>query len=120
MTNYSTGHDAEKVAVEYLKKLGYKIIALNWKHVRAEIDIVAEKRSRLGRVKQLVFFEVKYRKTTNQGHGLDYITPRKLRQMQFAAELWVASHNYTGEYTLGAIEIAGDEYQVTVLLEDIS
>lgn len=119
MTNYSTGHDAEKVAVEYLKKLGYKIIALNWKHVRAEIDIVAEKRSRLGRVKQLVFFEVKYRKTTNQGHGLDYITPKKLQQMQFAAQLYVAQHNYKGEYCLGAIELSGEDYEVSMLIDKI-
>lgn len=119
MTNYSTGHDAEKVAAEYLKKLGYKIIALNWKHVRAEIDIVAEKRESFGLRRHLVLFEVKYRKTTNQGHGLDYITPKKLQQMQFAAQLYVTQHNYKGEYCLGAIELSGEDYDISLIIEKI-
>lgn len=120
MTNYSSGHDAEKVAAQYLEKHGYKIIALNWRHVRAEIDIVAQKRSGLGLSKHaVVFFEVKYRKTSNQGNGLDYITPKKLKQMQFAADLWVASHDYIGEYALGAVEVTGVEYVVTAFLENL-
>lgn len=120
MTNYSTGHDAEKIAAKYLEKHGYKIIALNWRHVRAEIDIVAQKRSRIGSSKYaIVFFEVKYRKTSNQGNGLDYITPTKLKQMQFAANLWVASHDYVGEYALGAVEVSGSDYVVTAFLENL-
>ena len=119
MTNYASGHDAEKIAAEYLKKHGYKIIALNWKHVRAEIDIVAEKRGSFGLRKHLVFFEVKYRKTTNQGHGLDYITPKKLQQMQFAAELYVAQRKYAGEYCLGAIELSGEDYDISLIIERI-
>ncbi len=121
MTNYSAGHDAEKVAAEYLKKHGYTVLELNWRHARAEIDIVARKRVRFGLGAQPVtFFEVKYRKTAAQGNGLDYITARKLEQMKFAAELWVATHNYSGEYALGAIEIAGDNYSVTAFLDSIS
>jgi len=121
MTNYAHGHDAEKVAAEYLKAKGYNVLELNWRHVRAEIDIVAQKRSVLRLRKQpMVFFEVKYRKTSAQGNGLDYITPKKLKQMQFAAELWVATHSYRGEYSLGAIEVSGGEFQVTAVLENIT
>lgn len=121
MTNYAHGHEAEKVAAAYLKRHGYAVLELNWRHARAEIDIVARKRSRFGIGSQPVtFFEVKYRKTTAQGHGLDYITPKKLQQMKFATELWVAKHNYTGEYTLGALEVAGEDYLVTVFLENVS
>jgi putative endonuclease len=119
VTNYSHGHDAEKIAAEYLKTHGYTVLELNWRHVRAEIDIVAQKRSLLHLCKQpVVFFEVKYRKTSAQGNGLDYITSKKLHQMQFAAELWVATHNHKGEYALGAIEVSGSEYEVTALLEN--
>jgi len=121
MTNYSHGHDAEKVAAEYLKSHGYTVLELNWRHVRAEIDIVAHKRSLLRLQKHpMVFFEVKYRKTAEQGNGLDYITQKKLLQMQFAAELWVATHNYRGEYTLGAIEVSGNDFQVTAVIENIT
>lgn len=119
MSNYSAGHEAEKVAARYLEKHEYKIVELNWRHVRAEIDIVAEKREAFGFRKHLVFFEVKYRKTAEQGHGLDYITPKKLKQMQFAAQLYVSQHNYVGEYCLGAIELTSTPTRVTKVIEQI-
>ncbi len=120
MTNYETGHAAEKVAAEYLKQQGYTIMELNWRHVRAEIDIVAQKRPRFRRPGPLVFFEVKHRKTDRQGRGLDYITPKKLEQMRFAADLYVSAHDHNGEYTLGAIELEGVAYSVTAFEESIS
>ena len=120
MTNYAHGHDAEKVAARYLEAHGYTILALNWRHTRAEIDIVAQRRPRFRAKGPVVFFEVKYRKTDEQGRGLDYITPKKLEQMRFAAELWVSQNNYDGEYTLGAIELSGSDYAVMQLLESLS
>ncbi len=119
MTNYAHGHDAEKIAAQYLETQGYTILALNWRHTRAEIDIVAQKRPRFRAKGPLVFFEVKYRKTDEQGRGLDYITPKKLEQMRFAAELWVAGHHYEGGYTLGAIELGGLEYAITGFIDKL-
>lgn len=114
MTNYAHGHDAEQVAAEWLEHKGYKILALNWKRPRAEIGIVAQTRDGL-----VLFTEVKYRESSNQGSGLDYITPKKLNQMRFAAELWVTMHKYSGEYTLAALEVSGENYAVTDFLEDL-
>lgn len=105
-TNYQAGHDAEKHAAEYLKKQGFKIRELNWKTPRCEIDIVAEKGNRM------YFVEVKYRRTTLQGSGLEYITTKKLQQMQFAAEMWVQSHDWSGEYQLSAISIDGEKITI--------
>lgn len=120
MTNYSHGHEAEKVAASYLESKGYKVLELNWRRPRAEIDIVAQKRPRFRTKGPVVFFEVKYRKTDRQGNGLDYITNRKLEQMKFAAELWVTEHRYEGEYTLGAVEVTGETYEITQLLEGLA
>ena len=114
MTNYSHGHEAEKIAADYLKKQKYKILDLNWRRPRAEIDIVAQRKHG-----PVTFVEVKYRTNDAQGAGLDYITGRKLEQMQFAAELWVAEHNHTGEYVLAAIELSGDTYQVDTFIEEL-
>lgn len=103
---------AEKRAAEYLKAQGFKIKALNWKTPSCEIDIVAEK-SEPGKLwrkaRSIYFVEVKYRRTTSQGIGLDYITPTKLKQMQKAAETWVTHHNWQGEYQLAAVSIDGNE-----------
>ncbi|HSX15329.1 MAG TPA: YraN family protein [Candidatus Saccharimonadales bacterium] len=115
MTNYAHGHDAEKYAAEYLQRRRYKILALNWRHRRAEIDIVARRAGG-----PVTFVEVKYRESPSQGGGLDYITHAKLNQMQFAAELWMAQHRYSGECTLAAIELAGPDYEVTSFIEDLS
>ena len=103
MTNYATGHDAEKQAAEHLKSKGFKILELNWRNRWCEIDIVAQKD------KVIYFVEVKYRKNTQYGSGLEYITKRKLQQMQFAAELWVSNKNWRGDYQLSAIAIDGPE-----------
>ena len=81
--NVAAGRFGEDVAVHYLESSGHKIIARNWKTKWCEIDIV----SQLGEV--LYFCEVKYRR---DGSGLDAITPKKLRQMRFAAELYLSEH----------------------------
>jgi uncharacterized protein (TIGR00252 family) len=113
MTNHATGHAAEGAASDYLRQQGFEVIALNWRTRSCEIDIVARKK------KVVYFTEVKYRKTAQQGGGLDYITPKKLAQMQYAAELWVAEHDYRGEYSLAAIEVAADPFQVTQFVTDL-
>jgi Holliday junction resolvase-like predicted endonuclease len=114
MTNYAHGHEAEKVAAEWLRGQGYKIIALNWRDARAEIDIVARRKH-----EPLRLIEVKYRETDRQGGGLDYITPAKLRQMAFAAELYVARERYSGEYTLAALELSGQDYVVSGFIAEL-
>lgn len=116
MSNHAAGHYAEKVAARYLRAQGYKVYALNWRHPRAEIDIVAGAPGS----GSPVFVEVKYRRTAGQGGGLDYITSAKLRQMQFAAALWVAQHRYAGMYALAAVEVSGSDYEVTSFVPDVN
>lgn len=113
MTNYAVGHIAEEYAANYLKKQGYKIIALNWKTKYCEIDIIAQKK------KRIYFIEVKYRESDHQGSGLEYITPAKLRRMRFAAEIWVLENKWSKDYTLGAIEMSGYDYDVIQFLTDL-
>ncbi|HLZ14948.1 MAG TPA: YraN family protein [Candidatus Saccharimonadales bacterium] len=59
------------------------------------------------------FCEVKYRKSDRQGGGFEYITPKKLQQMRFAAESWVHAHNWRGAYELCAIEVSGLQFRIT-------
>ena len=105
MTNYATGHDAEKAAAEYLEEQGYKILELNWRTKYCEIDIVASKD------KRIYLVEVKSRKTLFQGSGMDYITRKKLNQMKFAAEMWVSKHKWQGDYQLAAVSISAGQIE---------
>jgi uncharacterized protein (TIGR00252 family) len=111
MSNYAAGHAAEKQAAEYLAEQGFKIRELNWKTRYCEIDVVAEKD------KTMYFVEVKYRKNSRQGFGLEYITPKKLQQMRFAAEMWVSSHQWNSSYQLAAISIDSDQITFLDLLD---
>ncbi len=113
MTNYQSGHDAEKAAADYLIEKGFDIVELNWRTPVCEIDIVAEK-------KNVVYFvEVKYRANNSQGTGLDYITPKKLKQMEFSAKCWVEDQKYSGDYLLSAMSITSD-FKVDDFIEDIA
>lgn len=114
MSNYQTGHDAEKHAAKYLEKRDFEILDINWRRRRCEIDLVAKKAGTVH------FVEVKYRRSSAQGSGLDYITAPKLRQMAFAAEMWVAENNWSGEYVLSAIELTGEDFVVTNFIENIA
>lgn len=79
----ATGNEAENVASAWLQTEGYTVIERNWKIKLCEIDIVAEKDG------DIYFVEVKHRKNAKSGDGLAAITPKKLRQMKFAADMYI-------------------------------
>ncbi len=117
-----TGNRAEEAAADYLEYNGYKIINRNWRRPKCEIDIVASKKIKknlLSKEKVIYFVEVKYRRGDEQGSGLDYITPGKLKQMQFAARMWVSENDWEGSYLLSAVEVAGDNLEITEFIENI-
>jgi uncharacterized protein (TIGR00252 family) len=93
------GQVAEQTVAEFLESNGYKILDRNWKTKFCEIDIIAKKD------KVLHFVEVKFRSSNAAGDGFEYITKTKLRQMSFAADLWVSKNNYGDEYVLSAAQV---------------
>lgn len=111
VTSTDTGKNAEKVVAEHLIKSGYKIIAQNWRTRWCEIDIIAKKN------KTVFFVEVKHRKNDHFGDGLDAITGKKLKQMSFAAEMWVAEHNYKSSYSLMAVSTTGSPPKVSAIVD---
>lgn len=113
MTTFDTGRKAEAAVAAFLVRKGCAILAQNWRTRCCEIDIVALRDG------VVYFCEVKYRRTTDQGSGIDYITPKKLQQMHFAAETWVHVHGWTGEYQLCAAEVSGACFAVTRFERDI-
>lgn len=114
MNTTATGRAAEEVAAAFLQNKGFKIVAQNWRTRWCEVDIIAKQLS----VVYLV--EVKYRASTAWGSGFDYITPRKIQQMHFSAEVWKAQHNWLGDYCLAAIELTDNPPQVSSFIKDIS
>ncbi len=109
----STGRNAESAAAEHLEELGYKILDQNWRTRWCEIDLVAKKND------VVYFVEVKYRAAENWGSGLEYITPKKLQQMIFAAKFWVNVNDWNGDYRLSAVEVTGPTFNITTFLPEI-
>ena len=113
MNTTSAGNRAEDKACQFLSSKGYKVLQRNWRTKLCEIDIIATKD------KEVFFVEVKYRNQSAQGRGLDYITTKKQKQMKFAAQLWVHEFKWLEDYSLAAIEISGEELNVTAFEEVI-
>ena len=111
MTNTQTGRRAETVAAAYLRQHGYQILQENWRTRYCEIDIVAHKQATVH------FVEVKYRASANYGHGLEYITAQKVRQMTFAARMWTQQYSWRGMTVLSALEVGGSDFAVTEFIE---
>jgi uncharacterized protein (TIGR00252 family) len=109
ISNYLAGHEAEKQAAQYLRELGFKIRQLNWRTRFCEIDIVAEKSRRI------YFVEVKYRRNAMHGQGYDYITPKKLQQMHFAAALWLAMHYSKYDAQLAVVSMDGATFRLDLV-----
>lgn len=81
-----SGHEAESLAVEYLRNKGYDILEQNYHYSRfGEVDIIA----RLPRIKTLVFVEVKSGNRKAFGSPLEKITPHKIKQIIRVAEAYL-------------------------------
>ncbi|HEY5549922.1 MAG TPA: YraN family protein [Candidatus Saccharimonadales bacterium] len=105
MKTTTTGRQAEAAVAEYLVANGYKILAKNWRTRWCEIDLIVQK------AKTIHFIEVKYRFSESHGSGFEYITPKKLRQLQFAAHFWAAQNDWEGDYRLVVAEVTGSGFE---------
>ncbi len=111
-TTRATGDASETVAADYLRLRGHHVLARNWKTKWCEIDIVSEYQG------TVYFTEVKHRKDDTAGNGLAAITPKKQRQMAFAATLYAAMHHVTDhDLRLAAIATTGVPPEVTDYLD---
>lgn len=113
MTSVDTGRRAEQVAAEFLERKGCEVLHRNWRTRFCEIDVVAK------RGETVFFCEVKYRASTKQGAGLDYITAKKLARMRFAAEFWMQTNDWQGSCELCAVEVSGANFQITAVVKDL-
>jgi len=86
ITSKQLGDRGEQVVVDYLETSGHEIVARNYKTKLFEVDII----SRRGRV--LYFTEVKYRRGSDFGAGLDFIDKKKQQKMHLAVEGFMATH----------------------------
>ena len=77
----TTGKEGEKIAAAFLKKNGYRISEINFRCILGEIDIIARDKD------EIVFIEVKTRKSGELGYPEQAVGIRKQKKMSQLA-LW--------------------------------
>ena len=82
------GNKYEDKSVEILIKNSYKILERNYQNKYGEIDIIAQKDD------EIVFVEVKYRKTNKFGYGYEAVDRRKIMKILKLANYYMQSKKY--------------------------
>ncbi len=77
------GADGEALAVRFLERNGMKILERNYRYQRGEIDVIANDGG------EVVFVEVKTRRSTAYGEPEEAVTPRKQEQLRALAEAYL-------------------------------
>ena len=89
----------EALAAEYLKKKRYRIVACNYKCRFGEIDLIAQTR------KEIVFVEVKLRKSGEYVQAREYVGWLKQNRIRTTAELWLQANPTELQPRFDVIEI---------------
>ena len=84
------GSMAENLAAQYFSKIGYKILARNFRAGHGEIDLILEKDS------TIVFVEVKARKSLYFGLPQESVTAAKQATIRRVSEAFLQKKNMLG------------------------
>jgi len=93
------GKEGEQLAVDYLLEKNYTIIVRNYRFLKAEIDIIAQKGSILAAI------EVKTRSTIDFGNPQDFINPKKIKLLISAMDNYVIENDLDVEVRFDIIAI---------------
>ena len=90
--NRKLGGKAEKLAEDFLRQKGYRILEKNYRVSCGEIDLIASKN-------QLVFVEVKARISTRYGLPQEAVTVSKQRQIIRVAQWYLQAQKWQDKET---------------------
>ncbi len=93
------GQEGEQLARTYLERKGYRIIVSNWRHGRAEIDLITTYDN------ILVFVEVKTRSSSQFGQPDEFVGPKKEQQLAKAACAYMEQVRYQGEIRFDVVAV---------------
>jgi putative endonuclease len=97
--HYNRGISGERLAVEYLISKGYRILAQNFRYLKAEVDIIAQKDN------YLVAVEVKTRSSIAFGAPEEFLKPAQIQRIIKAVDYFVTSKDLNVEVRFDIIAI---------------
>jgi len=93
------GKKGEELAIAFLVENDYKILEKNYRYLKAEVDIIAQK----GTV--LAVVEVKTRSTDYFGDPQDFVNPKKIKLLLSAIDYYVIKKDLEVEVRFDIIAI---------------
>lgn len=82
------GSEAEELAALYLTEQGLQILQRNFLCKLGELDLIAQDKE------SLVFVEVRFRRNSDFGGGLESITPKKQASLRATASIFLRRYKH--------------------------
>ncbi len=104
MKRRDTGILGEKIAKDFIKKRGYRILETNYRCPEGEIDIIARHRD------FLVFIEVRTKRSRDFGSPEESITPAKMERLRTVAARYRQTHdNLPASWRIDVVAVELDQ-----------
>jgi putative endonuclease len=110
------GHVGERLAREHLERLGFRVVASNYRTRFGELDLIVCDAT------WLVFVEVKTRRTGSLESSVQAVSPQKCRQVRRMAAAWLVEETErprSHELRFDVVAITVDRHSRLVRLDHI-
>lgn len=105
------GAYGEKLAVDFLRRRGCRILATNFRSGRNEIDIIIETD------REIAFIEVKTRSSSFYGLPEYAVDRHKLRSILACAHDWMSANDYYGPWRVDIVSVEIDRTKSTARIK---
>ena len=103
MNKRKTGTAYEEIAADYLRKKGIHILVMNYRVSQGEVDIIGEDKE------NIIFIEVKYRKTASYGEPWEAVSIHKQKKICSVARQYCYTKRIKKQIRYDVISICGEE-----------
>jgi putative endonuclease len=112
MKRRDVGILGEKLARDFLKKRGYRILESNYRCPEGEIDIVTQHKD------SLVFVEVRTKRSLEFGSPEESITPAKMEKLRAVAAHYQQTHeNLPASWRIDVVAVEMDQKDKLLRIE---
>lgn len=102
------GNKGEQLALHFLVDAGYTILEKNYRYLKAEVDIIAQKNEVLAAI------EVKTRTSSYFGNPEEFVNPKKVKLLTLAIDNYVTENDLDVEVRFDIIAIITNKKQTKI------
>ncbi|KOY51574.1 YraN family protein [Polaribacter dokdonensis] len=102
------GKKGEQLAIDFLINNEYTILEKNYRYLKAEVDIIAQKDD------TLVAVEVKTRTSAYFGNPQDFVNPKKIKLLTSAIDFYVNNNDLDVEVRFDIIAIITNKKETKI------